>query len=83
MNADGLFVYGSLRPGGPRHAWLKRTDPLGSTEAYAPGRLFHLPSAGFPALVEGPEPLEPPPGPGCVNSCRGGGAFGKRSAPVP
>jgi gamma-glutamylcyclotransferase (GGCT)/AIG2-like uncharacterized protein YtfP len=29
------------------------------------GRLFHLP-AGYPALVPGPAPADPPPGPGWV-----------------
>jgi len=66
MEADGLFVYGSLRTGGPRHAWLQRTNPMGMTPAFAPGRLFHLPEAGFPALVAGPEPEGPAPGPGWV-----------------
>jgi gamma-glutamylcyclotransferase (GGCT)/AIG2-like uncharacterized protein YtfP len=55
MEADGLFVYGTLRDGGTGHAWVRRTGPAGSTGARTPGRLFHLPSAGFPALVPGPE----------------------------
>lgn len=55
MEADGLFVYGTLREGGPTHAWLARTSPVGSIGARTPGRLFHLPDAGFPALVPGPE----------------------------
>ena len=62
MDVDGLFVYGSLRDGGPRHAWLARTGPAGSTRARTPGRLFHLPDAGFPALVPGPEPADPAAG---------------------
>ncbi len=61
--ADGLFVYGSLREGGARHAWLLRTHPQGMTRAWAPGRLFHLPE-GFPVLVPQPEPAAAPPGPG-------------------
>lgn len=65
MDSDGLFVYGTLREGGPHHAWLQRTHPEGLTRAWAPGRLFHLPE-GFPALVPGPEPPAPPPGPGWV-----------------
>jgi len=64
--ADGLFIYGTLREGGAHHAWLQRTHPLGSTRAWAPGRLFHLPEAGYPALVPGPEPEAPPPGSGWV-----------------
>ncbi len=63
--ADGLFVYGRLRSGGARHAWLQRTHPEGLTGAWAPGRLFHLPT-GDPALVPGPCPADPPPGPGWV-----------------
>lgn len=65
MNADGLFVYGTLREGGSRHAWLMRTHPEGLTGAWMAGRLFHLP-AGYPALVPGLEPAAPPPGPGWV-----------------
>ena len=65
IEADGLFVYGALRGGGSRHAWLLRTHPEGLTRAWVPGRLFHLPE-GFPALVPGPEPPAPPPGPGWV-----------------
>ncbi len=45
---------------------MSRTNPLGSTQAWAPGRLFHLPEAGFPALVPGLPPATPPPGPGWV-----------------
>jgi len=66
MEADGLFVYGPLRRGGRQHAWLERTEPQGSCRAWVPGRLFHLPLAGFPALVQGPDPGTPPPGPGWV-----------------
>ena len=66
MEPDGLFVYGSLREGGRNHGWLLRTQPEGLTQAFAPGRLFHLPSAGFPALVAQDEPEQPPPGPGWV-----------------
>ena len=65
MDSDGLFVYGTLREGGVHHAWLQRTHPEGLTRAWAPGRLFHL-AEGFPALVPGPEPPAPPPGPGWV-----------------
>jgi gamma-glutamylcyclotransferase (GGCT)/AIG2-like uncharacterized protein YtfP len=64
--ADGLFVYGTLRQGGHSHGWIQRTGPEGSTTAYAPGRLFHLPTAGYPAMVPGPEPEHPGPGPGWV-----------------
>jgi gamma-glutamylcyclotransferase (GGCT)/AIG2-like uncharacterized protein YtfP len=66
MEADGLFVYGTLLQGARGHAWIERTDPLGITAAFAPGRLFHLPAAGFPAMVPGPEPAGAPPGPGWV-----------------
>ena len=66
MEADGIFVYGSLREGGRNHAWFQRTAPEGTTVAYAPGRLFHLPSAGFPAMVATEEPSLPPPAPGWV-----------------
>jgi len=66
MEADGLFVYGTLREGGRHHAWLLRTHPLGLSHAYTPGRLFHLPEAGFPAAVPGPDPGTPPPGSGWV-----------------
>jgi len=66
MEADGLFVYGTLREGGRSHGWIRRTEPEGATLAYAPGRLFHLPSAGYPAMVPGPEPATPAPGPGWV-----------------
>lgn len=62
MEADGLFVYGTLRDGGAGHAWVRRTGPVGSTGARTPGRLFHLPAAGFPALVPGPEPDARAPG---------------------
>ncbi len=62
---DGLFVYGTLREGGPNHGWLLRTHPEGQTRAWVAGRLFQLP-AGYPALVPGPEPSAPPPGPGWV-----------------
>jgi gamma-glutamylcyclotransferase (GGCT)/AIG2-like uncharacterized protein YtfP len=64
-SADGLFVYGTLREGGSKHAWLQRTQPEGSTRAWAAGRLFHLPM-GYPALVPGPEPAFLPPGPGWI-----------------
>jgi len=66
MEADGLFVYGPLRTGGRQHAWLERTQPEGLCRAWVPGRLFHLPTAGFPALVAGPELDTSPPGPGWV-----------------
>lgn len=66
MEADGLFVYGTLREGGTGHAWLKRTNPIGTTPAYAPGRLFHLPASGLPAMVPGSIPESLPPGPGWV-----------------
>ena len=65
MEADGLFVYGTLREGGSRHAWLKRTLPEGICRAWAAGRLFHLPQ-GYPAMVPGDEPSIPPPGPGWI-----------------
>lgn len=64
-SADGLFVYGTLREGGSNHAWLMRTQPEGITGAWVAGRLFHL-TAGYPALVPGPEPDTPAPGPGWV-----------------
>ncbi len=64
MDADGLFVYGTLREGGRDHAWLQRTHPEGLSRAWVPGQLFHLPEAGFPALVAGPVPEALPPGPG-------------------
>lgn len=66
MEADGIFLYGTLREGGRDHAWLLRTSPEGLTRAYAPGRLFHLPTAGFPAMVAGEAPALAPPGPGWV-----------------
>jgi len=66
VNADGLFVYGSLRPGGDRHRWLKRTNPEGLCRAWTAGRLFHLPEAGYPALVPATPPEAGPPGPGWV-----------------
>ena len=65
MNADGLFLYGSLRSGGSRQAWLERTHPEGRCRAWTPGRLFHLPN-GDAALVPDVEPETPPPGPGWV-----------------
>lgn len=66
MEADGIFVYGSLREGGRNHAWLMRTNPEGLTAAHVPGRLFHLPATGFPAVVALEEPPQAPPGPGWV-----------------
>lgn len=63
--ADGLFVYGTLREGGSKHAWLLRTHPEGLTRAWVAGRLFHL-AAGYPALVADSEPVIPAPGPGWV-----------------
>lgn len=66
VEADGLFVYGTLREGGSDHAWLLRTHPEGLTLAWVPGRLFQLPQ-GCPALVPIPEPPCPPPGPGWVS----------------
>ena len=63
--ADGLFVYGALREGGSKHAWLLRTHLEGLTQAWVAARLFHLPT-GYPALVPGAEPGAPPPGPGWV-----------------
>jgi len=66
MEADGIFVYGPLRQGGRQHAWLERTNPQGTCRAWVGGRLFHLPFAGFPALVPAAEPASPPPGPGWV-----------------
>jgi gamma-glutamylcyclotransferase (GGCT)/AIG2-like uncharacterized protein YtfP len=66
QGADGLFVYGTLRTGGRNQHWIRKTHPEGVTGAYAPGRLFHLPAVGFPALIEVAEPNELPPGPGWV-----------------
>jgi gamma-glutamylcyclotransferase (GGCT)/AIG2-like uncharacterized protein YtfP len=66
MNADGLFVYGSLRSGGRDHGWLRRTDPEGITPAHTAGRLFHLPDTSAAAMVPRPEPATLPPGPGWV-----------------
>lgn len=65
MEADGLFVYGTLREGGAHRRWLLRTQPEGWTRAWSPGRLFHLPE-GHPALVPGPRPGAAPPGNGWV-----------------
>jgi gamma-glutamylcyclotransferase (GGCT)/AIG2-like uncharacterized protein YtfP len=65
MNADGLFVYGSLRTGGLRHGWLQRTNPEGFCRASTPGRLFLVPN-GDAALVPVAEPEFAPPGPGWV-----------------
>jgi len=64
--ADGLFIYGTLREGGRFRTWLERTGPEGWTRAHAPGRLFHLPDEGYPAMVAGVEPGAGPPGPGWV-----------------
>jgi len=66
VEADGIFVYGPMREGGRNHAWLMRTNPEGLTAAHAPGRLFHLPANGFPAMVAQEEPSQPPPGAGWV-----------------
>jgi len=66
MEADGIFVYGPLRQGGHQHTWLDRTNPEGCCRAWVAGRLFHLPMAGFPALVAGTEPGAAPPGQGWV-----------------
>jgi gamma-glutamylcyclotransferase (GGCT)/AIG2-like uncharacterized protein YtfP len=66
MGPDGLFVYDSLRTGGHRHRWIGCTDPLGITPAWAAGRLFHLPEAGYPAMVPAEDPPVPAPGPGWV-----------------
>ena len=66
MDADGIFVYGPLREGGRNHAWMSRTNPAGTTSASAPGRLFHLPLAGVPAMIPGPIPEALPPSPGWV-----------------
>lgn len=66
MFADGLFVYGTLREGGSNTRWLERTRPEGRCRAWAPGRLFHLPEAGYPAMVMGPIPGELPPCTGWV-----------------
>lgn len=66
MLADGLFVYGSLREGGHRQTWIQRTDPAGVTAAWCPGRLFHLPAGGYPAMVPIPEPSAEPPAEGWV-----------------
>lgn len=63
--ADGLFVYGTLREGGAHHGWLRRTHPEGWTRAWTPGRLFHLPE-GYPAMVVQAAPDSPPPGQGWV-----------------
>ena len=65
VEADGLFVYGTLREGGSNHAWLLRTHPEGLTRAWVAGRLFNL-STGYPALVPAAEPQSQPPGPGWV-----------------
>ncbi len=66
MDVTGLFVYGTLRAGGSNHAWLWRTRPQGAAPAWTPGRLFHLPEAGYPAMVCGPAPTALPPAPGWV-----------------
>jgi gamma-glutamylcyclotransferase (GGCT)/AIG2-like uncharacterized protein YtfP len=66
MESDGLFVYGTLRDGGVNHAWLNRTNPIGQTLAYAPGRLFHLLTGEGAAMVPCVIPETRPPGPGWV-----------------
>jgi len=66
MEADGLFVYGTLREGGIHHGWLQRTNPAGQCLAWAPGRLFHLPEAGLPAMVLGSGATALPPSSGWV-----------------
>lgn len=66
VESDGLFVYGTLREGGANHAWLKRTNPVGHSRTYTPGRLFHLPGAGLAAMVPGAIPVSLPPGLGWV-----------------
>lgn len=49
IEADGIFVYGTLREGGRYRPWLDRTSPQGTTPAWAPGRLFHLPGGSLSA----------------------------------
>jgi gamma-glutamylcyclotransferase (GGCT)/AIG2-like uncharacterized protein YtfP len=66
MNADGLFVHGSLREGGRDRRWLDRTHPEGTCRAWAPGRLFHLAESDEAALFPGPIPPALPPGLGWV-----------------
>lgn len=66
MDADGLFVHGSLREGGRDRRWLDRTHPEGSCRAWAPGRLFHLAELAEAALLPGPIPPALPPSPGWV-----------------
>jgi len=65
MQADGLFVYGTLREGGANHSWLRHTHPEGLTRGWVAGRLFHL-AAGYPVLVPQAAPGAAPPGPGWV-----------------
>lgn len=66
MEVTGLFVYGTLREGGSNQHWLARTRPEGRTRAWTPGLLFHLPEAGYPALVLTDPPSYLPPGEGWV-----------------
>ncbi len=66
MEVTGIFVYGTLRVGGSNQHWLARTRPEGRTRAWTPGLLFHLPDAGYPAVVLAEPPTTPPPGAGWV-----------------
>lgn len=66
MDADGLFVHGTLRTGGRDRRWLDRTHPEGHCRAWAPGRLFHLAELGEPALIPSSIPPALPPGEGWV-----------------
>lgn len=49
-----VFVYGTLKPGECNHAAYCLPGLASQRSALVPGQLFHLPSLGYPGLVDGP-----------------------------
>jgi gamma-glutamylcyclotransferase (GGCT)/AIG2-like uncharacterized protein YtfP len=48
-----VFVYGTLKPGGRYHDRYCAADLVRAEGAIAPGKLYHLPQQGYPAMTQG------------------------------
>ncbi|MBR8828264.1 MAG: gamma-glutamylcyclotransferase [Gomphosphaeria aponina SAG 52.96 = DSM 107014] len=53
-----VFVYGTLKPGEANYPPYCAGKVIYSTKAYTRGKLYHLPSLGYPAMTEGEEKVE-------------------------
>lgn len=53
-----VFVYGTLKPGGKYHKVYCEALAPEAIPAWIPGRLYHLPAYGYPAVGEGEDRVQ-------------------------